>query len=88
MADSLVECRAGRHYPDRPLAFRWEDRRLEVDDLERQWRSTKGVSYDSPTLYHYRVTTAEGRFDLVYNVQADSWSVTELRESGGARRKD
>ena len=45
-----------------------------------QWR-TQGVSYDSPTRYHYRVRTAEGRFDLVYNVQADSWSVTELGKS-------
>jgi hypothetical protein len=83
MASSLVECRAGRHYPDRPVAFRWEDRRVEVDDVEHQWR-TQGVSYDSPTRYHYRVRTAEGRFDLVYNVQADSWSVTELGAFGGA----
>jgi hypothetical protein len=86
MADSYVECRAGRHYPDRPVAFRWEDRRVEVDDVEHQWR-TQGVSYDSPTLYHYRVTTAEGRFDLVYNVQADTWSVTELGEPR-TRRED
>ncbi len=74
MADSLVECYAGRNYPDRPVAFQWEGRRLEVEGVERQWR-TQGVSYDSPLLYHYQVRTAEGRFHLVYDSAKDRWDI-------------
>ncbi len=74
MADSLVECYAGRVYPDRPVAFWWQGRRLEVEEVERRWR-TQEASYSSPILYHYRVRTPEGRFDLVYDSDGDVWEV-------------
>ncbi|HEX2924185.1 MAG TPA: DUF6504 family protein [Chloroflexota bacterium] len=74
MADSLVECHAGRHYPDRPLAFRWQGRRLEVEEVERQWRS-QGEARSSPILYHYIVRTAEGRFHLTYDSNSDTWEI-------------
>ncbi|MGI5837352.1 MAG: DUF6504 family protein [Chloroflexota bacterium] len=73
--ETTVECYAGRHYPDRPLAFRWEGRRLEVEEVECQWRS-QGVARSSPILYHYEVRTAEGCFHLIYNSSADLWEVT------------
>ena len=75
MAESLVECYAGRHYPDRPLAFRWQGRRIEVEVVEMQWRS-QGVAYDSPILYHYQVKTAEGQFHLVYDSEKESWDIS------------
>ncbi len=74
MADRLVECHAGRHYPDRPLAFRWEGHRLEVEEVERQWRSQEAAR-SSPILYHYLVRTAEGRFHLTYDSDADCWQI-------------
>lgn len=74
MADSYVECYAGRHYPDRPVAFRWEGKRVEVEEVERQWRSQE-AGYDSPILYHYQVRTAEGRFHLVYDSEEDVWEI-------------
>lgn len=72
--ETTVECYAGRHYPDRPVAFYREGRRLEVEEVERQWR-TQGVAYSSPVLYHYQVRTAEGCFHLVYDSSADKWQV-------------
>ena len=74
MADKLVECYAGRHYPDRPVAFQWEGRRLEVVEVERQWRTT-GVDRKSAVLYHYRVRTERGRFHLIFDCQEDTWQV-------------
>ncbi len=71
-----MECYAGRHYPDRPLAFQWEGGRLEVEEVERQWR-TQGVAYGSSICYHYQVRTAEGRFHLVYDSNEDSWQVEQ-----------
>jgi len=82
MAEGYVECYAGRHYPDRPLAFRWQGRRLEVEEVERQWR-TQGVAYSSPILYHYQVRTAEGRFHLAYDSETDIWDI-HYGESRGA----
>jgi hypothetical protein len=74
MADRLVECYAGRHYPDRPTAFQWESERLEVEEVERRWR-TQGVAYDSSILYHYRVRTAVGLFHLTYDSDRDTWQI-------------
>ena len=69
-----VECHAGRHYPDRPLAFQWQGRRLEVEEVEQQWRSQE-AAYGSSILHHYRVRTAEGRFHLTYDSKNDDWQV-------------
>jgi len=74
MANSLVECHAGRHYPDRPLAFQWHGKRLEVEEVERQWRSQEAAR-TSPILYHYLVHTAEGRFHLTYDSISDTWEI-------------
>lgn len=70
--DTKVECFTGRHYPDRPVAFQWEGQRLEVEEVERRWR-TQEASYSSPILYHYAVRTARGRFHLVYDTDKDVW---------------
>ncbi len=71
-----VECYAGRHYPDRPLAFQWEGRRLEVEEVEQQWRAQE-AAYGSPIFYHYRVRTTEGRFHLVYDSKNDDWQIQQ-----------
>lgn len=69
-----VECYAGRHYPDRPIAFQWQGRRIKVEEVERAWR-TQEAAYSSPILYHYLVRTVEGRFHLTYDSDKDSWQI-------------
>ena len=71
---TTVECYSGSRHPDRPKAFRWQGKRLEIDEVELQWCS-QGAAYDSPTLYHYQVRTAAGRFHLVYDSEKDVWSI-------------
>ncbi|HEX9015334.1 MAG TPA: hypothetical protein VF960_04945 [Chloroflexota bacterium] len=76
MTHELVECYAGRHYPQRPKALWWEGERLEIDETERHWRS-QGTRYSDPTLYHYYVRTARGSFHLIYDTTQDEWQVTK-----------
>ena len=77
MANSLVECYAGRHYPQRPKALWWEGDRLEVEETERHWRS-QGVRYSDPILYHYLVKTEHGHFHLIYDTDQEEWKATKL----------
>lgn len=66
--DAIVECYAGYRYPERPRAFLWEGERVEVTEVERQWRTPIG-----PTFY---VRTLDGRhFTLTYDEAADTWDV-------------
>jgi len=63
-----VECYAGHRFPERPRAFLWEGERVEVEDIERSWRTPSGPVF--------RVRTADGRrFTLVYDETADNWNV-------------
>jgi len=62
------ECYAGFRYPERPRAFLWEGKRLEVVEIERQWRTPSG-----PT---FRVRVEDGRrFTLAYDEASDAWNV-------------
>jgi len=72
----VVECYAGAYYPERPRAFLWEPstglkpggERVEVEEVERQWRTPAGPAF--------RVRIADGRrFTLVYDEAADTWDV-------------
>jgi hypothetical protein len=63
-----VECYAGYRYPERPRAFLWEGERLEVVEIERQWRTPSGPAF--------RVRVEDGRrFTLAYDEAADAWNV-------------
>ncbi len=65
---TVVECYAGYRYPERPRAFSWRGERVEVEKVERQWRTPSGPAF--------RVRTADGRrFTLAYDEAADEWSV-------------
>jgi hypothetical protein len=66
--DDAVECYASSRYPERPRAFLWEGERLEVAEVERQWRT--------PTGPVFRVHAADGRrFTLAYDEAAGSWDI-------------
>jgi hypothetical protein len=70
MAD-LVECHSGYEYAERPTALWWEGKRLEVAEVEAQWRISGGKKF--------RVRTLAGRvFELLYVELYDEWRVHAL----------
>ena len=64
-----VRCYAGTRYPERPTAFEWEGRWLEVIEVLWQTRTPQGVSFDvlAGDRRRYRLEWAEFQ---------DDWSVT------------
>ncbi len=73
MADR-VECYSGTDYAERPTAVWWEGARLDVAQVDAQWRTPEGKVF--------RVRTRDGqRFELVYAAPAGAWSI-QLLERG------
>ena len=67
-----VECYAGHRFPERPRAFDWEGERIEVEEVERCWRTPPGLVF--------RVRATDGRrFTLAYDEAADNWLVQHTR---------
>ena len=61
-----VEAYAGASYPERPIAIIWEDKRLTVRRLIRQWRT--------PDDLHFLVEVEKlGRVELIYH--SDAWQI-------------
>ena len=70
MGDELVHCHAGHAYPGRPLALRWEDKRLEVAEVLSEARTPLGKTF--------RVRVEDGRvFNLEYNEVEIRWEIRE-----------
>jgi hypothetical protein len=70
MADR-VECRSDHDYIGHPLAFYWQDKRLEVSEVLVQIRTPLG--------YSFRVRNKDfGIFELIYDTNTDEWSVHPL----------
>jgi hypothetical protein len=66
--DATVECYASTRYPERPRAFLWQKERLEVAEVERQWRMPSGPAF--------RVRAVDGRrFTLAYDEATDIWDI-------------
>jgi len=61
MPDAAVECYAGYHYPERPRAFTWAGERVEIEIIERRWRTPA-----SP-LFRVRTTSRLTFHTLWYN---------------------
>lgn len=67
----LVECHSGYEYAERPTALRWQEQRLEIVEIEAQWRIPGGRCF--------RVRTAgERKFELFYGELYDEWRINEL----------
>ena len=67
----IVECHSDYTYAERPVAFVWEDRRLEIAKILRQWRSLLGKGF--------RVKTQDGQnFELEYLEESDVWQIHKL----------
>ncbi len=70
MPDQVI-CRSDHDYIGDPLAFYWQDQRLEVTEVLVQSRTPAG--------YSFRVRTAEsGIFELNFDLNTDQWSVYQL----------
>ncbi|PKO21525.1 MAG: hypothetical protein CVU38_14310 [Chloroflexi bacterium HGW-Chloroflexi-1] len=63
-----VRCYAGASYPERPTAFEWEDRWLEVREVLWQERTPAGLVF--------RVLAEDGRrYRLEWEEVKDEWTV-------------
>ena len=70
-----VRSYAGVSYPERPVAFEWEGRWLEVAELLRQARTPEGLVFD--------VLAADGQgYRLNWVEASDRWSVNHRVISG------
>lgn len=68
MTSDLVECHSGHTYAERPIALKWEDERLEIEEIEAQWRIPGGRKF--------RVRVMDGRvFELFYGELYDEWRI-------------
>jgi hypothetical protein len=66
-----VECFSGHTYAQRPMAFVWQDKRLEVSEVEAEWHTAEGKRF-------WVLTSAGGRFELCYLTAEDEWMIRQL----------
>lgn len=66
-----VECYSGYSYAERPLALNFDGQRLEVAEIEAEWRIPNG--------HGFRLSTKNGlKFELFYDELMDEWQVNPL----------
>ncbi|GAP12404.1 hypothetical protein LARV_00139 [Longilinea arvoryzae] len=66
-----VECHSGYEYAERPTALHWQGQRLEIKEIEAQWRIPGG------RCFRVRVND-DRRFELFYGELYDEWRINEL----------
>jgi len=70
-----VECYSGYRANERPVAFTFQDRRWQVEEIIDRWYEG-GVHANEPALDYFKVRTSEDRiFLLRYNSLFDAWSI-------------
>jgi hypothetical protein len=70
-----VECYSGYRTNERPLAFIFEGRRWQVEEILDRWYEG-GLRPSEPPLDYFKVRTTEGRvFLLRYNSLFDAWAI-------------
>jgi hypothetical protein len=70
-----VECYSGYKANERPIAFTYHGRRLEISEIIDRWYEG-GVKPDQPVIDYFKVRTSEGQvFLLRYLSLFDAWSV-------------
>ena len=67
-----VECYSGYEYPERPYAFQWEQRRLEIAEILKTWRTPQGK------VFRVRIEDMQV-YELVYRAVEDDWLITQIR---------
>jgi hypothetical protein len=64
----LVECHSEYEYAEKPQAFWWQGRRLEIDEILDQWRVPGGKGF-------LVKTQDEQIFKLFYGELFDEWRI-------------
>jgi hypothetical protein len=65
-----VVCHSGYRYGERPKAFYWEDKKMEIAAIEKQWHEPNG--------YHFRVKTINNQFfEITYDQSLDEWTIKQ-----------
>jgi hypothetical protein len=74
-----VRCYAGASYPERPVAFEWEGRWLEVIEIQRQARTPEGLSFDV-------LAEDSRRFRLHWDAGIGQWAIMPVSEISSMNR--
>lgn len=70
-----VECYSGYKANERPIAFAYQGRRLEIAEILDRWYEG-GLDASQPKIDYFKVKTSEGQvFLLRYLSLFDAWSV-------------
>jgi len=70
-----VECYSGYKINERPVAFTYQGKRWEIDDILDRWYEGDTES-GQPAMDYFKVRTAEGNeFLLRYNYLFDDWAI-------------
>lgn len=64
----IVECHSEYEYAEKPLAFWWQGRRLEISQILDQWRVPRGKGF-------LVKTQDEQIFELFYGELFDEWRI-------------
>jgi hypothetical protein len=64
----IVECHSEYEYAEKPQAFWWQGRRLEIDEILDQWRVPGGNGF-------LVKTQDEQIFELFYGELFDEWRI-------------
>jgi hypothetical protein len=65
-----VECRSDSEYAERPIAFYWQEQRLEIIEIASRRRTPEGKGF--------RVRTKDDQiFELFYNETSADWQVQQ-----------
>jgi hypothetical protein len=77
-----VECYSGYKANERPIAFIFQDRRLEILEILDHWYEG-GIESDTPVVNYFKVKTDDKSvFILRYVVHSDEWSVRVYGSKG------
>jgi hypothetical protein len=67
-----VECQSGYSGCDYPIEILFENQRLKVNQIEKEWREPDGK--------RYIVKTEQGmRFNLVYFEETNTWQIQQIQ---------
>ena len=70
-----VECYSGHRVNERPIAFTFQGRRHEIEDILDRWYEG-GLNPDRPIVDYFMVQTRDSRvFILRYEGEVDRWSI-------------
>jgi len=70
-----VECYSGQKANERPIAFTYQGRRLEISDIIDRWYEGS-IDTSRPKIDYFKVRTSDGQvFILRYLSLFDAWSV-------------